>query len=101
MPLTIERQKTAGVIEFGVMMYCGKEVQNLPLVTRGVADSIGRQDWKLQGTRDPYRSLIPPLLLALAMPLQFDVDVVRAEDTNQLFDGLTACLFASAHQRSG
>ena len=54
-----------------------------------------------QGTSDPNRSLISPLLLTLTMPLQFDVYITRAEDSNQLFDGLAACLFTSTHQSSG
>ena len=83
-----------------MIAYCGKEVQNLAVVRGGVAHSIGRQDWELQRARNPNRSLIAPLLLAFLMSLQFDVDIARAEDANQLFDRLTACLLAAAHQRS-
>src|SRR5260370_27452387 len=97
MPLTIERQKTTGMIEFGMVMHCRKEIQNLPVVRCGVANSIGRQKRELEGTGNPNRRLIPPLLLTLTMSLQFDVDAARTEDTNQPFHVLAACLFSSPH----
>ena len=83
------------------MPNCGKEIQNLAVVCRRIANSIRREHWQLQRMGNANRSLIAPLLLAFPMTLQFDIDILAAEDVNQPFDGLASGFFASAHQCSG
>src|ERR1700733_5291095 len=99
MPLTIQRKQAACMIEVRMMAYRGKEIQNLTVIRSGVTNAIRRNDWKLQGACNPNRSLIPPLLLAFAMALQFDVNILGTEDANQLLYCFAACLLTTTYQR--
>ncbi len=76
----------------------GKEVLNLAVICGRVADAIGGDHRQIQGTRDADRRLISPLFFALLMALQFDIDILAAEDARQLFDRLASGFFAAAHQ---
>ena len=50
---------------------------------------------------DADRSLIAPFFLAFLMALQFDIDILAAEDAHQSFDCFASGFFSATHQRSG
>ncbi len=79
----------------------GKDIQYLAVVCRGVANSIGGEDWQLQRLGDSDCRLIAPFLLTFTVTLDFDVNATSSESPYQLFDRLTACLFTPANKRSG
>src|SRR6266851_578270 len=101
MALTIERQKTACTVEFRMVANCRKEIQHLTVIRGGVPHAVGCNHRQLQGTGDAKRRLVPPLLFALVMPLQLDVDTAGTEDANQPLDRLAASFLTAAHQRRG
>src|SRR5579871_2905861 len=101
MSLAVDRQKAASLIEFGAIADGGKQIQNLAIIVFSVTDTIGSQHWQLQGACNPDRSLVSPFLFALAMTLQFDIDIVGAEDANQPLYRPAASFFSRVHQCGG
>ena len=71
------------MVELGVVADGGEEVEDLAVVCGGVADAVGGEHRQLQRTCDAKRRLVAPLFLALAVPLQFDVDILAAEDARR------------------
>ena len=47
------------------------------------------------------RSLVSPLLFALAMALELNINIFWPENANQSFDSLAAGFFTATHQRGG
>jgi hypothetical protein len=84
------------VVEFGVIADTGKQVQYLAVVCRGISHTIGCKHRQLQCAGDPKRSLIAPLFFALTVPLQLDIDAIRAKDADQPLDRLTASFLTAS-----
>ena len=99
--LAIVREKTARMVEFRMIANCRKKVQHLAVICCGVPDTVGRNDRQLHRPGDAKRRLVPPLLFALMMSLQFNIDIPGAEDMHQMFGRLAAGLLSTAHQRGG
>ena len=77
MALAVHGQQSSGAVELGVIADGGKQVENLAVVGFGVAHAVGgQQPADCRRARNADRGLIPPLFFALAMPLQFNVDIV-------------------------
>jgi hypothetical protein len=64
-----------------------------------MADTIGCEDRELERLRDAERRLIPPLLLALMVPLHFDVYAISTKDSDELLNSLPTALLAAGHER--
>ncbi len=81
----------------------GEGIAKLPPLRNGVADAVGGQQRKIQRTRNVDRSAIAGLFFALKMPLQFNVDIFRAENSDELIDAapcfVHAALLQSRSQR--
>ena len=95
----VEREQAAGLVEFDVMTDGGEQIQNLAIVRSRVAHAIGGDHRQLQRARNANGGLVAPFLFALLVALQFDIDILAAEDSRQLFDRLAARRFAAARQR--
>jgi hypothetical protein len=80
-----------------MVAHCCKEVQNLPVICGGIANTARRNQWQLQGVRNPDRGLISPFFLTLLMALQLDIHILLTEDTNQLLHGLAASSLTTIH----
>ena len=55
----------------------------------------------MQRARNANGRLVAPLLFALLVALQLDIDILAAEDSHQLFHRRAAFSFAAARQRRG
>ena len=66
------------------MTYRREDCQDLAVVGNCIADAIRREHRQFQGSGNPNRSLIPPLLLTFLMALQLNIDTLTTEDVNQL-----------------
>ena len=64
-----------------------------------VANAVGGDERQLERARNADRGLIPPLLFALAMSLQFDVNIIAAKNARELLNHIAPCIFSAAHQR--
>jgi hypothetical protein len=83
------------------MANCREDIEDFPVISRGVSDSIGGKHWQLQRPCDADGHLIAPLLLAFPVALDFDIHTVFAEDSYQPFGYFAACFLASADERCG
>jgi hypothetical protein len=92
----VDCEQAARLIEFDMMADRREQILYFAVVLGRVANAVGCDQRKVQGTRDADGSLIPPFLFALAMALQFDVDVLTAEDARQLFNGFACRRFTAA-----
>src|ERR1700735_1566323 len=101
MTLTIQSQQSASLIELNVMPNRRKEIQNLAVVWCGMADSVRGEHWQPKRLRDANGGLIAPLLFAFPVTLQLDIDILAAKGAYQLFDGLAAGFFSTAHEGGG
>ena len=97
----VDSEQAARLIEFDMMPDSCKQILNLAVVFNRVANAVRCDQRKVQGMCDADSSLIPPLLFALPMALQFDIDVPAAEDTHHLFNCLACRRFATTRERRG
>src|SRR5581483_369566 len=79
----------------------GEQILYFAVVCGCVADAVGGEDWQPEGARDAEGGLIASFFFALLVALEFDVDVVGAEDADELFDCFTTCRFATTGERCG
>jgi hypothetical protein len=96
MTLTVFRQQPACTIKLGMVPNGGEEIKDLAIVGVCVPNSICREERKFQGSRNSNCCLIAPFLFTLIVSLQFNINVLRTEDSYDSFNHLTSGLFTAA-----
>ena len=71
-----------------MMADAGEHVEQLALLRIGVRGMIGRDDGDAQRRRAVEDRLIPGLLLAMVVALQFGIEMMRAEDIGESLVGM-------------
>ncbi len=66
------------------MAHAGEDVHQLAFAGGGVADPVGGDQRKMEARGEIRRSLIAALLFTETMALKLDIDVVCAEDADEL-----------------
>src|SRR5262247_1443195 len=84
--LCIPGQQAARSFESRVVANACEDVQNLALLRPGVLDAIGGNDRKPQCACDLNGLMIDGLLLAVEMPLHFDINAIPPKDFYKPFD---------------
>ena len=64
----------------------GEGVAEFASLGSGVADAVGGEQRKIQGTGEIDRGAIAGFFFAMEMALQFDVDILAAEDADELIE---------------
>ncbi len=99
--LGVALEEAAGLVERDVVADGGEDVEDFALVLGGVADAVGGEDGEMEGLGDAQGGLVAGFFGAVAVALQLDVDVVGAEDADELLDALAAGGFAAGGERGG
>jgi hypothetical protein len=86
MPLRVEVQEIAGEIEMGVMPEAGENIGNLADVRRDEERSVSGDDRQTMMLCERAELADGAFFSAMAMALQFNENVIRTEDADQLFD---------------
>ena len=76
----------------------GEDVAEFAVLRGGVADAVGGEQRKMQRSGDVEGGAVAGFLFAMEMALQFDIDIVGAEDVRQVDrpgDGLRRCRLAA------
>ena len=84
--LGVAGEQASGSGESVVMANGGESVAQLAGFGSGVADSVCGQQWKIQRAGDVDCGAVAGFFFALEMTLQFDVDVFRPENADELID---------------
>ncbi len=79
----------------------GEHVEDLALELGRHVDAVRREQRKVELASERDRSLVARLLFANAVPLQLDVDVLRAERLDQTLQDATPLVIAAALQGCG
>ncbi len=90
MALGIFGEQLAGFKNSGLVAHAGEGVEQVALVFHGVRDAVGCEQRQLQLAGDGDGGLVAMLLIAIVMALEFDEDVVAAEDVDHLLHSFTA-----------
>src|SRR5579863_8584397 len=64
----------------------GESVCQLSRLGGGIADPIGRKQWEIERTGEVDRGTVASFFFTLEVTLQFDIDVLGAEDGDELID---------------
>src|SRR5438270_6726408 len=83
MSFGVSAQELAGGIEMGVLADTSENVEDLAAVRVRVPHAIGRDDWQAKLFREIAKPLIDPIFAAQEMALNFDDDVIAAEDVDE------------------
>ena len=78
-----------------------EDVQDLPFRLHRVLDAVGSDEREPQRTRDVDRPVIDGFLIAVEMPLQFDVHAIASEHFHQPFCNAPAFFRASVADGCG
>src|SRR6185312_2186555 len=97
--LRVRLQKPSSLIERNVVSNGGKYIEDFALVLRGIADAVSGEDGQSKAFRDTNRSLVASFFRAIAVSLQLHVNVMAAEDVDELSHALPACGFSAGMQR--
>jgi len=97
----VASEQTSGGGKRAVVANGSEGIAKFATLRDGVADTVGRQQWKIQGTGESDGGAIARFFLALEMTLQFDVDVARAEDADELIDLASSFLDPTLLQSCG
>jgi len=100
-PFAVLQQQETGFVERAAVPDAGEHVEDLALELGRHADAVGREQWKVELAGERNRSLVAGLLFADAMPLQLDVDVLRAEGPDQTRECLPTFVHAAALESRG
>ena len=76
----------------------GEGVAQLAALRDGVADAVGGEQRKMQRVGDVDGGAVAGFLFAMEMALQFDVDIVGTEDSDELIDLATSFVDAALLQ---
>ena len=84
--LGVARQALPGAMDVGLVADAGEDVEQRPILRRGEADAVGREQRHVirRGQRD--ERLVVGLLVALQVPLQLDVEAIAAEHADQAIE---------------
>ena len=99
--LGVARQQAPGGGQGAVVVEAGEDVENFAAIRGGVGDAVGGQERQAEGARQRDRGLVPGLLAAVEVALQFDVHTVASEEGGQLLQAAAPGLHAALGQRGG
>ena len=83
------------------MVHAGEDVEYLALVCVRVADAVGREQRQLVRGGECDGGLVALFFFAKEMALQFDEDIVCAEDVHETFEAALCGIGASVAESSG
>jgi hypothetical protein len=79
----------------------GESVAKFATLSGGVADSVGREQRKMQRTGESDGVAIARFFFTLEVALQFDVDIAGTKDSDQLIDATSSFFKAALLQGCG
>ena len=86
MPLGISGKQAAGGHQGAFVANRGEDIAERAIVRRGVADAVGGEQRKVEVAGDLDCNAVAGFFFAMKVALQFDVNVVAAEDASEVFD---------------
>src|SRR5208282_897793 len=89
-----------GGCQRAVMANCSEGITQFASFRGRVADSIGGQQRKIQRAGNSNRGTVAGFFFTLEMTLQFDIDVARPKDCDQLIDAPPGFFDATLPQSS-
>src|SRR5947209_1620683 len=101
MAFAVAREEFACGGERGVMVHAGEDVEYLAFVCVGVADAIRGEQRQLVCSGECGGGLIALFFFTEEMALQFNEDMVYAEDVHETFEAALCGVNASVAESSG
>ncbi len=100
MTLVVSFEKPSGCFELAVVSNAGKDVQNFALGGARVTGAVRCKKRQIQRFSKPNRCLVATLFDRIAVPLDFDIDILFSEDSRQLFNILARFVVTFIGKRS-
>ena len=97
-------EQAPGIGEHAVMAQAGEDIEDFALRGQRVANAIGGEQWKMQTAREFDGNLVAAFFFDGEVALQFDVNIVAAENCAKLFQTFSRAFSfrqCGAHGRAG
>src|SRR5258708_28033832 len=101
MPIGVDGQKPAGFMDFYFMPDAGEHVERFASLRMCMVHAVGGNERKLMRAGEIDEGLVASLFEAVIVPLQFDVEIVCAEDADELLKFGGIGVSGEAHEASG
>jgi hypothetical protein len=101
MTVRADGKKTPCLVECGLVPDRRQYIEHFAFVGRCVTDAIGRKQRQMQRPRYVDGCPVSPLLFAIEVSLELDVDILRTEDRDKPFDLFTRSANATSRKRRG
>ncbi len=96
--MVIDGEQAASLFQVSMVAYRSKYIENFSVIRGGITNTVGSQQRQAQALGDADGGLVAPFFLALVMALNFYIDILSSEDSNQLFSYFYCCRFSAMHQ---
>jgi hypothetical protein len=98
MPLRIAAEQASGSGQGAMMANAGENIEQLPLLRLGMADSIGSHDRQAQFSRELQCGLIASLFCAAKVALHFDIHVLCAKDFGEAANAFLGTFYSTVRK---
>src|SRR5271154_6279402 len=96
--LVIYCEQAASLFQVSMVTDRSKYIENFSVICRGITNTVGSQQRQAQALGNTDGGLVAPFFLTLVMALNFYIDILSSEDSNQLFGNFNGCRFPPMHE---